>query len=394
VDSEIATGHPATTRESAELTEQTDLLRMNVFVLLNRALDVSAWRENFESGDLPDGTPYGFHLAQSDTCKVSFSRPTKSTLAARSFKFVLGFDLFHALNNWRSIQSSDVVWTMSEREYLAALFLMALAPKKKSPKVLAQTIWLFDRWEKLSTVRKAFYRWLIARAAVLTVHSKSYLGLVQSMFSEADVRLTYFAISADSFPLAQPIAENRTGKLRIFSAGNDQSRDWGTLFEALGGDERFEVVVAIRGIEAKQVRRFSNFTVLDPANIAGFRASYSWADFTVIPMKPNRYSGITVALEATASGSTLICSDTGGVPTYFSHDEAIFVPPGDPVALRNAALAVGAEERAIASRAQRRFIERDYTTKGLARRHIELSRELLGVELVQVPHASIAHCDV
>jgi len=234
---------------------------------------------------------------------------------------------------------------MSEREYLAALFLMALAPKKKSPKVLALTIWLFDRWEKLSTVRKAFYRWLIARAAVLTVHSKSYLGLVQSMFSEADVRLTYFGISADSFPLAQPIAENRTGKLRIFSAGNDQSRDWGTLFEALGGDERFEVVVAIRGIEAKQVRRFSNFTVLDPANIAGFRASYSWADFTVIPMKPNRYSGITVALEATASGSTLICSDTGGVPTYLSHDEAIFVPPGDPVALRNAALAVGAGPR-------------------------------------------------
>ena len=102
------------------------------------------------------------------------------------------------------------------------------------------------------------------------------------------------------------------------------------------------------------------------------------ADFVVIPMVENLYSGITVALEATALGVPVISSNTGGVPTYFSGDEVIFVPPEDPAALREATLNADYEaRRAMVERAQRRFVQQDYTSAGLAQRYVALSRELL-----------------
>ena len=110
-----------------------------------------------------------------------------------------------------------------------------------------------------------------------------------------------------------------------------------------------------------------------------FRELYRWADVVVVPMVSNLYSGITVALEATSLGVPVVSSDTGGIPTYFSPEEMIYVPPSDPVALRDRVLGCSAEELlGYVQRAQAHFRKQDYSTRGMAARYVELSQRLLG----------------
>lgn len=65
--------------------------------------------------------------------------------------------------------------------------------------------------------------------------------------------------------------------------------------------------------------------------------SYDWADLAVVPLKPNLHaSGLTVSFEAMLHGLPVVCTDTGGITGYFSEEDIRYVPPQDPVALRNA----------------------------------------------------------
>ena len=171
----------------------------------------------------------------------------------------------------------------------------------------------------------------------------------------------------------------RDRRSEIFSPGQDKTRDWRTLLEAFGNDDRFDVIIMNRNIHRKTAKAYTNVREPPSYDVVGLKTCYRWADVVVVPMVENLYSGITVALEATALGAPVICSDTGGVPTYFDPGEVLYVPPGDPAALRDAVLTMSrAARRAMVARAQQRFVDEDYTTAGLASRYADLSREILG----------------
>jgi glycosyltransferase involved in cell wall biosynthesis len=222
---------------------------------------------------------------------------------------------------------------------------------------------------------------LLRETSVLTVHSKSNLPILKAIVPGADVRMLPFGISAESFPLMPPSGGSDEGRIRIFAPGGDKTRDWQSLFEAFGDDDRFEVVVAIRHLKGDHFSKFSNFREAQLKTVEGFRNEYYQADFVLVPMIENPYSGITVALEATSSGAAVICSNTGGVPSYFDDTEVFYVPPGDPVAMRNAALSLNAQQRReMAARAQQRFIRDEYTSRAMVQRYVDVSREILGVD--------------
>lgn len=107
-----------------------------------------------------------------------------------------------------------------------------------------------------------------------------------------------------------------------------------------------------------------------------FQALYRWADIVVVPMRENRFSGITVALEATANGKPVVASRTGGVPTYFGEDAVRYVPPGDPAALRDALAMPAGDAYRYAVAAQAMFCENDYSLVGLMRRYATLSGQV------------------
>ncbi|MGO9428259.1 glycosyltransferase family protein [Rhodoblastus sp.] len=353
---------------------------LEVFVLLGRRLDVHNWSIENADGICPDKTPYGFHNAEAMNCKVSYSEPTKVNLIGRVVKYVFKCDILHVLANWRRLRTADVVWTMTESEFLALRILERTSFSPKKP-LIGQVIWLISDWKSYSSIRRWFVTKLLRDTSVLTVHSKCNLPILKEVVPEGDVRLLLFGISIESFPLTTPTGGSDVGPIRIFAPGGDKTRDWQTLFEAFGDDRRFEVVVAIRHMKGNHVSKYSNFREAESKTLEGFRREYYQADFVLVPMIENPYSGITVALEAASSGAAIICSDTGGVPSYFDAREVLYVPPGRPVAMRNAALSMNARQRReMALRAQQRFIRDEYTSKAMAQRYVSVSKEILGVD--------------
>ena len=350
--------------------------KIKVLALLRCNVAAPSWRDAAQQG-ISVETPYGLHLAEQHGCDVVFSRPSRQTVFSRATRFVFGFDLIHILKNRDLIKDADVIWTMTETEYLAVLFLSRFS-KAGAPNIVANSIWLFDKWGAMSKLRRRFYEYLLDYAPIMTVHSQQYVDFAKSSMPNRDVRLMKFGVSADSFPMT-PINANRpTEKIRIFAVGGDATRDWKTLFDAFGNDERFELVVAIRGVNPDELRSYANVRLAEALPSYEYRKYYRWAEFVVVPMVENMYSGITVALEAVALGVPVISSRTGGVPTYFSEGEVEFVPPGDPAALREAALTLTYEARKdMVTRAQQRFAREDYTSMALARRYIALSEELM-----------------
>ena len=78
-------------------------------------------------------------------------------------------------------------------------------------------------------------------------------------------------------------------------------------------------------------------------------------------------------------GVPVVVTDLGGMRGYFSERELRYAPPSDPDAMREAIKAVARDETSakMVERAQRRMIEDGLTSRGFARRHAQLSRDLL-----------------
>src|SRR5581483_10239655 len=105
---------------------------------------------------------------------------------------------------------------------------------------------------------------------------------------------------------------------------------------------------------------------------------FDWADFVIVPLKPNLHaSGTTVLQEAAIRGVPAICSDTGGLRAYFSGVEVFFVPAGDSSALRHAIEKFSSNDElrwTMAARAQMRMKDGKISSRAYARRHAEISR--------------------
>jgi glycosyltransferase involved in cell wall biosynthesis len=349
---------------------------MKAFVHLGYGFDALKYRERYIAGLVPDVVPYGFHHAEAQGCDLTFSRDFHETALSswhrRFWRRMLGFDLVHAWRNRKAAAAADIVWTMEEIEYLAILFLCAFLPSLHGKKIIAQTVWLFDGWKAKSWLRRRFLLFLLKRASCLTVHSANYLNL-----PIAPTKLLPFGISLDSFPHSSTVRPVHS-PIRVLAMGTDPTRDWTTFLDAFGGDTRFEAIGVSKRLTAEMVEPFSNVSIRRNPSMETFRELYRWADFVVVPMLPNLYSGITVALEAVSMGVPVISAATGGVPTYFEPGEVLYVAAEDPADLRDAVLNCSDEQRKqLVEKAQARFQREDYSSAGMASRYMQLSKELL-----------------
>lgn len=374
------------TRASAPGRPSANATGLRAFVHVAHGLDAGEYRRRSERGEVPDASPYGFHHAEERGVEVLFSRDSREGALGRfhrrAWMKLFGFDVVHAWRNRKKMLAADVIWTMEERQYLAALFVQRILRPHAPPNVIAQTVWLFNSWPGLGATRRWLYRALLSRAAALTVHSVEYLEPGLADFGRVPPELLYFGISRDTFPQPRPPQAGHM-PIRIFAAGNDPTRDWATFLEAFGNDPCFEMRAAGNALARLQPGDYRNLQLLSRPSMEEFRAAYLWADYVLVPMVPNRYSGITVALEAVAMGAAVVSSRTGGVPTYFSEEEVLYVTPADASTLRQAVLndTEEARHRRLLA-AQRRFAQEDYSSRGMAHRYVELSLRLLAERAV------------
>lgn len=355
------------------------------FVHLGYGLDAERYRERFLAGDEPDETPYGFDVARRLGFRILFSRDHPegrgARLARRVARRLLGFDVLHLWRNRHLAERADVVWTMQESEWLALRFTGLFHRALRKP-VVGNTVWLFDRWERINPLLRRLYARLARGAGVLTIHSDRYVELMRKVLPGARVERMYFGTSTTAYPMHSPTRREagRSGPVRVLAAGNDRTRDWQTLLDAIGNDPGFDIELVCSWLDPAVRARYASVrsrAATTTHRLDVFKRLYCWADIVVIPMHENRFSGITVALEATANGKPLVVSRTGGVPTYFDETMVRYVPPGDPAALREAVLMSPEEGERRARAAQTAFRANDYSLVGLMGRYVELSTPLI-----------------
>jgi glycosyltransferase involved in cell wall biosynthesis len=359
---------------------------IRVFVHLAHGFGAESWRARWSRGEIigiNERLPYGYFRAREDGCTVEYSEDRAEHHLAKclrlAVRLVLGFDLVHAWRNRRGIRNAEVVWTHTESQYLAVLFLLCTRKGVRHPKIIAQTIWLFDHWHKLSGPRRWLYACLIRRADVLTVHSPRNLKFARELFPDCRSELVPFGIRADTMLPRGPRPAHRP--IRVLSLGNDRHRDWATLIRAVTGRTDCVLRIVSHSVNRALLRSAANIEIMHPRNNSELSALYEWADIVVVPLQPNLHaSGITVVQEATLYGLPVICTDTGGLNAYFSDGEVSFVPPRDPEVIRQQIATLAADDAGrweMIERARQRIISSEHTSRRYAQRHAELSRELL-----------------
>jgi glycosyltransferase involved in cell wall biosynthesis len=132
----------------------------------------------------------------------------------------------------------------------------------------------------------------------------------------------------------------------ICSAGREM-RDYDTLIRALK-DTRIRCHIAAYSVPGKNdawIKAVEDAQPLPPhitigrmKDLVELRALYAGSRFVVLPLLENETdSGTTVILEAMAMGKAVICSKTRGQRDHIRDGKTgIFVPVGDPQALREA----------------------------------------------------------
>ena len=381
------------------MTESAHERHVKVFVHLGYGFGGQSWTQRHAVGSIPglnDRLAYGYYRASGNGWSVEYSEDARESALIRfcriALRRMIGFDLIHAWRNRKRLFVADIVWTHTEIENLAVLLLFWLCYWRREPKVIANCVWLFDRWPNLSWPRRFIYRELLRRADVVTTFSPANIQVAKSVLR--DTRCEYIRWGATIEDLKKPSRKPMHSPLRIASLGSDIHRDWKTVITAFGNRERYRVEIGSRRINPKLLMGINNVTVRSVATAGDVKALYEWADIVVVSLKPNLHaSGITVILESIILGVPVVCTDSGGLSAYFSSSEICYVPAYAPIAMRVAVeeLAQGDERRwGMVMSAQKRLLSASLTTKGFAERHRQLSEELLlhqtGSSL-RMPHA-------
>jgi glycosyltransferase involved in cell wall biosynthesis len=361
--------------------------KISVFVHLARGFGRSAWKQRWARGEIVGinhDDPYGYRQAEEMGCTVEQSEDCAEGYLSRWLRLgaraMLGFDLIHAWRNRERMFAADVVWTHTESQALAVLFLRRLRPfSKQRVKVIAQTVWLIDSWDSYSPIRRAFYRGLIEEADVLTFLSTSAVARARELFPAVEVEFVKYGIRMDSS--VATIDREDHMPARILSIGNDRHRDWATLVAALRDNPRYAAKIATSAGNAKFFANVENITTERASTNDDLMALFRWADLVVVPLLDNSHaSGITVIEEAVLCGIPVICTNVGGLRDYFSSDEVTYVSPQDSSAICSAIEELvkdGEGRRAKALRALSRMKEGEVNSRSFVARHVELSNRLL-----------------
>ena len=354
----------------------------HAFVLLPAHLDVSLWKRKWLNGLVPDETPYGYHHAELYGYRVSFSIPM-ALGKFRSWPFKMlrrltGLDLTHAWQHRAMLfsQSVDVIWTHTEREFLPVVLLGLLTRQRPQP-MIGQIVWLADDWPKFSRLQQWLYRILLKRVDWCTCHSPDNLKFLTEEMHVSNASLVEFGVASELYRQDLVVRVAAHQPIRILVLGNDIHRDWAVLKAAFSNQPNIEVFIASSTCPDDDL---GNNMIRQLCDWKTVRQRYEWADVVVVPLSPNRHaSGLTVMLEATASGKPVVATDVGGLSHYLDAQAVSFVPAGDAIVLREKVIGLVSDERLIEQRvrsAREQFKARHFDTHGYSRRHVEISDNL------------------
>jgi glycosyltransferase involved in cell wall biosynthesis len=238
----------------------------------------------------------------------------------------------------RRIDEYDVVVSWSER---VTLSLMALQAAEGGGKPHVAMMYWFSR----PSVRYA-----------MLAFAKSLQGIVTWSSNQRRYAIERLRIAPEKIYLIKHFVDQvywspRERPIETICAAGAEMRDYPTLLEALRGTDlpchvaadhvRVDRMGFARRIGADRYSRLAGSrATIGRKSTADLRELYARSRFVVVPLQESDTdNGITVILEAMAMGKPVICSRTKGqVDVIQDGVTGVFVPVGDPKALRAAML--------------------------------------------------------
>lgn len=310
-----------------------------VFILLRDGLSPAAWSARLADDNAWEDSPYGYGGASAQfSLTWSKDLPTYAWLSfvRRGVQRVFGADILHVLFNLKRIRAAEVVWTHTEREHLALLLLLPFA---KYPHVVAQSVWLWDRWDDFGRLRRRVYSVLLRRADIEIVHSRINLNESRRQVTGRRVELVPFGTTsvhegADDGSRTIRAANRRP---QVLSAGNDHDRDWATLAACAREMTSVDFVIFTSAPRALSENWPTNVEIRKSACVREMRAAYVICDLVVLPLQPNKHaSGATVAGESMSAGRPLVVAKVGGIEDYVDGPGTHYYDSGDTRSMSSA----------------------------------------------------------
>jgi glycosyltransferase involved in cell wall biosynthesis len=329
--------------------------------------DIPSWSDRWERGEIPSRWPYGLNSLEAHQLELNLgSLPAPGRIPRAISRIVPAKIRAPRAGGRRRIA---LVWDEN-----AAGRLVALAPHRE---MYSGLIWMTD---KLATAGDDYRKRMLALLGQLDgvfVISRAQVEPLTAFLGGTGPRVDFVRFGIDhEFWSLQPYPETPL----VFSVGGDRDRDTRTLFESLDlvASTRPDVEIVVQ--TSSSLAAPSSVTKLDHLTHGELRAMYARASVVSIATHYNLHaSGMTVSLEAMATGRPVVMSDAPGIDDYVRDgDTGILTPIGDAPAMAKAIVGLLDDPAGAAAMGLRgrRAVETHHTTDQMAS---QISRFILNL---------------
>lgn len=319
---------------------------------------IADWQRRHDAGEVPGRWPYGLDglSAWADVSAIDLPAPSRLDRARARLPLP------------RRTDTAAVGVTWDEN---AALRMATTRPHARHA---TGVIWLTDaaaRGRDLGRMPSA-----LARLDALWVLSDAQLQPLRDLVPGVPVHYVRFGIDASFFrPQPAPAAP------RVVSVGGDRDRDAETLFAALSlvHDARPDAELVVQ--TASDLTPPSGVRTIRHLPHTELRELYASASVVAIATRENLHvSGMTVSLEAMATGRPVAITRTPGMDDYVADGETgLLSAPSDAAALAANVLQLLEDpaRAAVMGAAGRRSVEERFTSELMSRSIFEIVQPLV-----------------
>jgi len=244
---------------------------------------------------------------------------------------LVGRDAALAAHGFLKAPHYDVIFSNGENVGIPLAALFALCRTRPGHVLIGH---------RLSPKKKApFLRALQTQMDAIFVYAATQKTYGEDILRIPGRKLHLIPFHADS-RFYQPVPDARVER-RICSAGLEL-RDYPSLIEAVRGLD-VEVRLAAASPWSKRKNETADRSLPPNVSARGYsyrelRDLYASSQLVVVPLYENDFqAGVTTMLEGMAMGKAVIVSRASGQTDVVEHNvNGLYVPPGDPVALRGA----------------------------------------------------------